>query len=315
MPADFMVRPYQASDEQGLLAAWNEAMWADPLDAATWRSRYLLDPNFTAESCPVAIDSKTSEVVGFALGYSLGAGGAQAWVVGFGVLGSHRRRGIGRALFSHLESMWRPNGVTQVLIGPYVPSYIAPGVDEHAYADAIQFLHATGGETTSRPLSMKASLTGYRSHDSVPDLAIRLETDGVTVRPVQPMDILPLLQFLDEHFEHWRGDATAVLADIFGGDPRAVSMYVAEDNGELIGYAQSRNERFGPFGVNERYRGRGIGAVLLSRTLVAMRSRGFHCAWFLWTSDRAAKLYRDHGFEEVRRFALVAKTLQPQQDR
>ncbi|MDQ3655231.1 MAG: GNAT family N-acetyltransferase, partial [Chloroflexota bacterium] len=89
------------------------------------------------------------------------------------------------------------------------------------------------------------------------------------------------------------------------------TMHIAEEHGRIIGYAQSRGERFGPFGVDETYRGRGIGAVLLSTTLLAMRARGFHCAWFLWTSDRAAKLYREHGFEEVRRFQLMAKALTP----
>jgi GNAT superfamily N-acetyltransferase len=86
-------------------------------------------------------------------------------------------------------------------------------------------------------------------------------------------------------------------------------MFVAEQGGQIIGYAQSRNERFGPFGVNEEFRGQGIGAVLLSNVLLSMRSKGFHCAWFLWTSDRAAKLYREHGFDEVRRFALMSKTI------
>ena len=60
--------------------------------------------------------------------------------------------------------------------------------------------------------------------------------------------------------------------------------------------------------------GRGIGAVLLTCTLQAMRARGYHCAWFLWTDDRAAKLYRQHGFEEARRFALMRIPLNPDRD-
>jgi hypothetical protein len=45
--------------------------------------------------------------------------------------------------------------------------------------------------------------------------------------------------------------------------------------------------------------------------LLTMRSRGFHCAWLLWTSDRTAKLYGQHGFEQVRRFVMMDKTLDP----
>lgn len=316
MPAGIEIRAYAADDEAGLLAEWNEAMWSDPIEATAWRSRYLLDPNFTAEDCPVAIDTASGELVGFVLGFTEKDTHwtnmqmpHDAWVVGFGVRASHRRRGIGDALMRTLEARWRDAGIDRVLYGPYVPGYVTPGVDVAAYEDAVQFLSAIGAMELNRPLSMKVSLTGYRPEPNVAKLDAELVGAGIAVRPAGPHDIRPLLQFLAEHFPDWRGDATSVLQQLFAGDPRSVTMLVAEDNGAVIGYAQARGERFGPFGVNEAYRGRGVGAVLLSKTLVAMRANGFHCAWFLWTSDRAAKLYQQHGFEEVRRFSLMAKTI------
>jgi GNAT superfamily N-acetyltransferase len=217
-------------------------------------------------------------------------------------------------LHGHLAGHLRERGVGRIHYGPYVPTYLAPGVDEAAYPEAISFLAAMGAEVQSRPLSMKASLTGYRPGPEVVDIARKLEGDGIRVRPVEPADILPLLDFIDAHFPHWRGDAGGVLRDLVDGDARMVTMHLAEEAGTIVGYAQSRAERFGPFGVNEAYRGRGIGAVLLSRTLLAMRTRGYHCAWFMWTSDRAAKLYRQHGFEEVRRFSLMTSTIRPEGD-
>lgn len=320
MSTDITIRPYLANDEPHLIRLWNRAMWADPIDTAIWRTRYLLDPNFDARECLVAFDPGTYEPVGFVLGMTMKSGDARlpgppdAWIVGFGVDERHRRQGIGTALFEGLERTWFEAGMSRITVGPYVPGYVAPGIDEAAYPEAIQFLRAWGAETTKRPLSMKVSLTGYRPAPTVPDLASSLESAGIHVRQVEPADILPLLQFLYRHFAHWRADAASVLADLYGSDPRAVTMHVTVEQGQIIGYAQSRNERFGPFGVNETYRGRGVGAVLLSATLLAMRARGFHCAWFLWTSDRAAKLYREHGFEEVRRFALMAKTLRIEED-
>lgn len=317
MPTDIHVRPYTAGDEAHVLALWNAVMWADPIDSATWRIRYLLDPNFAAAECLVAVDSSGGRLVGFVLGMTAKTGGdhrpplSDAWIVAFGVAEPYRREGVARTLFDQLEATWRRTGVGKVTVGPYVPSYITPGVDELAYPKAALFLRAWGAETLSRPLSMKASLTGYRPWAASQALVGSLESTGIRVRPADPSDILPLLQFLDEHFAHWRPDATSVLAELYGSDPRSMTMHVAEGQGRIIGYAQSRSERFGPFGVDEAYRGRGIGAVLLSSTLLAMRARGFHCAWFLWTSDRAAKLYREHGFEEVRRFQLMAKTLTP----
>jgi mycothiol synthase len=310
MPPDIDILPYAAGDEAGLLDVWHGAMWADPIDALTWRGRYLLDPDFRPGTCPVAIDPGTGRMVGFVLGFTRD-GSPDAWVVAFGVAADRRREGIGAALMRAFEQAARATGANRVLYGPYIPSYLTPGVDVHAYVDAVAFLAAIGAEEGARPLSMKANLTNYRAEASVADRENRLAGEGITIRRATERDILPLLAFLAAHFPHWRGDAIGVMRDLFGGDPRGVTLHVAEDDGTITGYAQTRAERFGPFGVNEAYRGRGVGAVLLSRTLRAMRSQGFHSAWFLWTSDRTAKLYRQHGFEEVRRFAMMSKDLEP----
>jgi len=317
MPSDIEIRPYRAGDEPSLIGTWNEAMWADPIEPIAWRTRYLLDPNFSPETCPVAVDVASGEIVGYVLGFTnrtSGGGGADAWVVGFGVRETFRRRGIGRQLMQAFESRVEAAGATRIRYGPYIPSYITPGVDVAAYGDAIAFLTAIGASEGVRPLSMKANLTNYRAAAGVADRERELASQGITIRAARAADILPLLAFLEEHFPHWKGDAAGVMRDLFGGDPRTVTLHVAEDDGTIIGYAQTRSERFGPFGVNEAYRGRGVGAVLLSRTLRAMRAQGFHSAWFLWTSDRTAKLYRQHGFEEVRRFAMVSKDLTNTQD-
>ncbi len=312
MPPKVQIRPYAAGDEAQLVSLWNDAMSADPIDIATWRSRYLLDPNFTPGECLVAVDRASGSLDGFVLGFTDkgSSSSADAWVVGFGVRESCRRQGIGAALMASLEGTWRRAGLGTIHYGPYIPSYIAPGVDGAAYADAIQFLTARGAQKLLRPVSMKASLTGYRAHPDVDGLRAGHAERGIEVRSAEPGDILPLLKFLAEHFPHWKDDARSVLRDLFAGDLRFVTMLVAEDNGVIIGFAQARGERFGPFGVNERYRGQGVGGVLLSDTLLAMRSHGVHCAWFLWTSDRAAKLYAQHGFEQVRRFVMMDKTIE-----
>jgi GNAT superfamily N-acetyltransferase len=314
---ELTIRPYAPDDESALVALWNETMWADPIDCVIWRTRYLLDPNFSPDECLVAVDSNSRSLAGFVFGISAKAGDSRsiqppdAWVVAFGVDADYRRNGVGRALLNRLESRWIHAGVTRAAVGPYVPSYLTPGIDEHAYPDAVPFLRDWGAETGSRPLSMKASLTGFRPRSGATSRREALDVAGIRIRPASPADIVPLLSFLDIRFPHWRPDATSVLADLNGSYSRTVTMHIAENTQGIVGYAQSRGERFGPFGVDESLRGRGIGAELLDATLMAMRTQGFHCAWFLWTSDRAANLYRTHGFEEVRRFSLMTKVLKP----
>ncbi len=297
------IRPYQAGDEAGLVRVWNAAMWADPIDLRAWRERYLLDPVFDPRCCLVA--DSGGDLVGFAFGMHP-VDAETAWIVGFGVVPERRRQGIGTALLDRLQQDLERAGARRVVVGPYVPTYVSPGVDEAAYAEAVAFLQARGYATESRPLSMRSLLTGYRGPADARERRQALAGEGIVIREATAADILPLLEFLRTEFPHWSPDATGVMQELFAGDPVRCTMHLAEDQGIIIGFAQSRAERFGPFGVNPAYRGRGVGGVLLQQTLLAMRARGFHAAWFLWTSDRAARLYRQYGFEEVRRFSLLA---------
>lgn len=298
------IRSYAAPDETQLIALWNRTMWADPIDGLAWRGTWLLDPHFEADLCLVATGE--AAIVGFAFAMTdHAADPSAAWLIGLGVDASCRRRGIGGDLLETLSARLAERGIATLHVGPYIPSYLTPGVDVAAYPDAISFFAARGGPQTSISISMKASLTGYRAIDTVEPTAERLADDGVSIGPPAAGDILPVLQFLDSDFAHWKPDATGILRDVFAGNPGDVTFHVAKRGDQVIGFAQSRRERFGPFGVSESCRGQGVGAVLLSRTLCAMRARGFHAAWFLWTGERAAKLYHEHGFDEVRRFAMI----------
>jgi GNAT superfamily N-acetyltransferase len=76
----------------------------------------------------------------------------------------------------------------------------------------------------------------------------------------------------------------------------------------VLGFAHHLNERFGPIGVSAAERGRGLGHLLMFRTLAAMREQGFRSAWFLWSDDATARrLYDCAGFQERRRFAVLRK--------
>ncbi|MGH2557770.1 MAG: GNAT family N-acetyltransferase [Thermomicrobiales bacterium] len=309
------IREYRVGDEAGVVRVWNAALWADPIGTATWRAKVLLDPNFDAEGCFVA--EADGEVRGFLLSlvrrapfFNQGLEPEASWITAFGVEPGWQRRGVGGALLDAAVERLRGLGRMTVAISPYVPNYFTPGVDLNAYANGVDFLSKRGFEVVSRPLSMRAELTGFRTPAVIQATADRLLADGVEVRLATHADIVPVLDFAQAHFSwDWRREATGVFADLFVGDPRLVGMLVATRGDEVIGYAQHRAERFGPFGVRPDQRGRGVGRVLLAATLTEMLRKHFHAAWFLWTSDAAARLYAQCGFHEVRRFAVMTKAL------
>ncbi|ACZ43460.1 GCN5-related N-acetyltransferase [Thermobaculum terrenum ATCC BAA-798] len=309
------VRPYRATDEEALLRVWNSALVVDPINPATWRSKVLLDPNFDPEGCLVA--ECEGQLRGFVLSlrrrvpfFNDGLQPEQAWITAFGVEPDWQGRGIGRRLLDEALQRLRSLGARTVAISPYVPNYFTPGVDVHAYGRAVEWLLRDSWEVVERPLSMRAELTGFQIPAHIQEVEERLRGEGVVVREVEPGDIVPVLAFVQQHFTwDWHREASGVLGDLFAGDPRTVGMVVAFLEEEVVGYAQHRAERFGPFGVNPDLRSRGIGRVLLAHMLLEMRKKGYHAAWFLWTGDYAAKLYSQCGFHEVRRFAVLKKDL------
>jgi GNAT superfamily N-acetyltransferase len=105
----------------------------------------------------------------------------------------------------------------------------------------------------------------------------------------------------------WFRFAQEYLLELFGPGSDEICFLVAVQDERIVGYCQARRERFGPFGVAEELQGRGIGRLLLFRCLAEMLTRGFHCAWFLWTGADAARLYSLAGFREVRRFAVLER--------
>jgi GNAT superfamily N-acetyltransferase len=234
----------------------------------------------------------------------------RSWITAFGVEAAFQRRGIGSSLLDAALSRLRALNRKTVVISPYAPNYFTPGIDVTAYRTGIDFLMRRDFAVESRPISMRAELTGFRIPPSIQERRRALLEDGVDVRPVVADDITLMLEFIARHFTwDWRREAAGVLTDLFTGDPRGVGMLVARRGDEILGYAQHRGERFGPFGVRPDLRSRGIGRVLLAATMREMLMQNLHAAWFLWTDEQAARLYVQCGFQEVRRFAVMQRTL------
>ncbi len=305
-----IIRPYRGDDEPALLALWATAMPYDALDAGGFRRRVLLDPNVGEESLLVAADA--GALLGFVLVIQrrepfgeLGLQPESAWITAFGVAPERRRRGLGTALFEQVEERLATAGVRSLSVSPYVPGYLVPGVDELRYAAAVEFLAARGYAVTSRPISMDANLVTF---DFTPyhQRADRLAAEGVRIEALSAATLPAFLRFAEAELPYdWLRSARELLA-------RAPleQVQVALADGRVIGYCQHEGEHFGPFGVSDGWRGRGVGTVLLARCLESMRKSGLHHAWVLWTSDEnAERVYGRFGFGETRRFAVMRKAL------
>lgn len=99
-----------------------------------------------------------------------------------------------------------------------------------------------------------------------------------------------IIEFIKENFnEGWASEAKAAL---YQNNP---TCFIAVDNSEIIGFAcydATAKGFFGPTGVKESYRGKGVGKALFMETLKAMKNDGYGYTIIGWANDRAVKFYQ-----------------------
>jgi predicted N-acetyltransferase YhbS len=110
----------------------------------------------------------------------------------------------------------------------------------------------------------------------LPEVAVKLAAlaeEGILVRRLQPWELSPLRRFIADHFsEGWADEASVGLAN------KPITVFIAQDGTRMVGFAAyecTARGFFGPMGVDETYRKRGIGAVLTLACLHSMREMGY----------------------------------------
>lgn len=105
-----------------------------------------------------------------------------------------------------------------------------------------------------------------------PKLA-ELEAAGVVIRRAQPFELSKVRAFVEHNFSVSWADETSV-----GLGSQPVTVFIAVNNRSIIGfgaYECTRKAFFGPTGVLEGFRGRGVGAALLIACLTGLRELGY----------------------------------------
>ena len=100
----------------------------------------------------------------------------------------------------------------------------------------------------------------------------QLRASGVTCRRGESYERAAVLEFVQAHFPHWVDEVLAGFAAV------PPTVFVAAEAGNVLGFAcynATRPNYFGPTGVDEAQRGRGIGRVLLLQCLEALRAEGY----------------------------------------
>lgn len=219
--------------------------------------------------------------------------------------------GIGGMLLDRALEYHEAAGLKSLTTG-YFPIYINQG---HAdgETDYVQLFMDRGFRETES-VSRKLMLSEREHYGNIEEIRERLKGEGIYVGELRPEYVR---SFLDPNApfssESWAFEFRSRLENKLD----FTSVHVAAVDGKVIGACifsdpNSDDMRFGPYGVNPEYQGRGIGKVLLEDTLSEMERRGLEYAWMQWTpkSGAASFLYEKFGFRILQNYMTFFKKIQ-----
>lgn len=187
--------------------------------------------------------------------------GNRGWVKFLAVHPATRRRGLGSALLTEVESFCREKGAETIEIGTSAPYYVIPGVDVRSM-EAIMLLNAAGYERCGDAYNLTVPLR-------------ELPEPGLPVRRAEEHDLTAIRAWVDDAFPHW--------IDELERGVRLGWCFVHDDLGFAC-YDVNRDAWFGPTATKPGHGGRGIGSATLLTSLHAMRAHGYERADIAWAA-------------------------------
>jgi predicted N-acetyltransferase YhbS len=99
-----------------------------------------------------------------------------------------------------------------------------------------------------------------------------MQERGITVRLAKPIEIGAVGEWIDHQFPFWKREAEATLSRV------PTTCHIAILQGRIVGFSCHDAicpNFFGPTGVEEIHRGKGIGKALLLSALHAQKAQGY----------------------------------------
>lgn len=118
----------------------------------------------------------------------------------------------------------------------------------------------------------------------------KLFSEGIQFKRCLAPDRSKVMRFAAKFSEEWADEVNAAFSNM------PVSCYIAVKDKEIIGFAcyeATTKNFFGPTGVDENFRRKGIGKILLLKSLISLREMGYAYAFIGWPSDDAIHFYTE----------------------
>ncbi len=120
---------------------------------------------------------------------------------------------------------------------------------------------------------MPDMLVNLNRDHSCDALIASLKQEGITIKRAMSPDLYEIVAFVREQFnEKWAGETTKAILNT------PASCFIAVKDKQVIGFAcydATARGFFGPTGVLESTRGKGVGKALYLKCLLDMREQGY----------------------------------------
>lgn len=304
---------FQQERFQQVLTCWNQSLIYDVIDEERFKQLILLDENFNPDLFLLAMNDE--KVVGFCYGVrrkipylERGLEENRGWIVIMGVLPEYQNQGIGTMLCDEVEKRLKDMGTKEITLCAYSPNYFFPGIDKR-YQQAISFFENRNYVNRAESVSMQRSLWDYHMADQYKEKLASLEKDGIHIIRYNDEYMLPLLNYLLENFgAGWKRNALIAMQKKEAED---TILLVVDEQKNILGFCMRKidgnDARFGPFGVSEHLRSKGIGGVLFEYMMQEMKQKGIYYLYFLWTDGAAQRFYERHDVKVYRTYQLYRK--------
>lgn len=197
---------------------------------------------------------------------------AGRWIKLLAVADTHRRKGVGRALFEEVSRFAGPSA--RLRIADHPGNYLTPGVDPR-YVDGLAFLRRLGFEEIGRTQNLSVRLLDNQAttRGNADRLGAACTAAGYTIRRAQADDGLALGAMITaafakaQAFEVARALEVGAVHIAIDGTSSIVAFAATSGNNQRLGW-------FGPAGTLPDHRRHGLGECLLAHCLADVAERG-----------------------------------------
>lgn len=264
----------------------NRALERDFITKHMFKRTLIDDPNLTDDLILMAYEGNT--LIGALIGVYRSKAPPEyvekqknvAWIKALGIHPKYRSDKVFEKLLEEFIDQAKSDGKDTIRFSDFASWHFFPGLDIR-YEYYLQKFLKQGFTKSADVVDYEVDLLFLYLPRTAEKREEKLREEGVVFRELNAYEKERIAAWAAEKFSPcWGIEASMALEEPEGG------VWVAEKDGKILGfsvYGATEPNWFGPIGVDSAVRGRGIGTVLLYKSLESLRVRGYRYIVIPWT--------------------------------